>query len=273
MPIVALAGLLVAQTVEAGPSVVGLEAGCFHMGCLGDGEFCYGAFPSHVVCLDAFEIDKAKVSDADYQVCVATGSCQAPKPYMKGKCTTDDGGPRNRPVNCVSWFDAVAYCKWAGKRLPTEAEWERAARHHEDPSTLTSIFTSDMFDWTADWYWDMPKSSVSKAPFNNPKGPCKGAIKCKQGQQRVIRGGGRTYPIEKTSARWQAPPNMAFPQIGFRCARDAGAPPSLRAPVEGQPRIGPPEAGNPQARSHGGVEDTMQKRDASTDERKDPRSH
>jgi len=87
----------------------------------GDGEMFKNAAPVHKVYLDAFFIDKTEVPQEDYDKCVAAGKCKANQ--------KSDGftGPR-QPVVGVTWEDARSYCSWAGKRLPTEAEWEKAAR-------------------------------------------------------------------------------------------------------------------------------------------------
>jgi eukaryotic-like serine/threonine-protein kinase len=77
--------------------------------------------PQHTVYLDAFWIDRTEVTHAMYARCVAGGKC---KP---GWCPTGSAFDQ-RPAVCVDWFNATAYCEWAGRRLPTEAEWEKAAR-------------------------------------------------------------------------------------------------------------------------------------------------
>jgi formylglycine-generating enzyme required for sulfatase activity len=87
------------------------------------GEFWFG---KHKVTLDAFEVDRFEITAAEYNACVAKKACTAPG--LGGNCTGGDPGKNNHPINCVTWAQAKKYCETAGKRLPTEAEWERAAR-------------------------------------------------------------------------------------------------------------------------------------------------
>ena len=100
--------------------------------------------PIHTVYLDAYWIDQTEVTNAQYQQCMEAGVCTGEPygfPFQRGDCPAglDDpgceaetyfGSPEyaSYPVVDVTWFDAVTYCEWAGKRLPTEAEWEKAAR-------------------------------------------------------------------------------------------------------------------------------------------------
>jgi formylglycine-generating enzyme required for sulfatase activity len=95
------------------------------------GEFIMGSDegranerPAHTVYLDAFYIDKTEVTNAQYRKCVEAGACS--QPYDTG--WYNDPNRAEHPVGWVDWNQANAYCQWAGKRLPTEAEWEKAAR-------------------------------------------------------------------------------------------------------------------------------------------------
>ena len=78
------------------------------------------------VYLDAFYIDRTEVTVAQFQRCVEAGACSLQSRWPN--CNYGDASKSDHPINCVNWSQAVAYCSWAGKRLPTDVEWEKAAR-------------------------------------------------------------------------------------------------------------------------------------------------
>jgi formylglycine-generating enzyme required for sulfatase activity len=108
--------------------MVEVPAGLFFMGCNErvDRECYDNEKPGRRVYAGAFAIDRMEVTVEDYGACVRAGGC--PEPPAVGSCNWNAPGRERHPINCVDWKEARAYCAWAGKRLPTEAEWEKAAR-------------------------------------------------------------------------------------------------------------------------------------------------
>lgn len=113
------------------------------MGCVGVGDesglvpeptcFAY-AVPQHEVTLDGYYIDQYEVTNRRYQACVAEGVCTLPRRVSSVTRNTYYDNPTyaDYPVIQIRWAQAVEFCEWEGKRLPTEAEWEKAARGEED---------------------------------------------------------------------------------------------------------------------------------------------
>jgi formylglycine-generating enzyme required for sulfatase activity len=226
-------------TPSAPPGMVYVPAGEFIMGSdEGDSD----ERPVHTVYLDAFHIDRTEVANAQYQACVEAGACDAPS----NTTYYDNSNYAQHPVVHVSWNDADAYCRWAGKRLPTEAEWEKAARgtdgrrypwgnsepdcnkaNYNDCVGLTTEVGSypagaslygvldmagNVWEWVADWY---DPGYYSQSPTRNPPGPDSGEL-------RVLRGGSwyRSTPSGiRCALRYGADLVGWSSVIGFRCAR------------------------------------------------------
>jgi len=202
--------------------------------------------PKHKANLPAYYIDKYEVTNAKFkQFLVSLGQYtpeQLQTIYERLKMTQD-----NLPVRIVTWFIAKQYCESLGKRLPTEAEWEKAARGingleypwgnewhpdylnaGEEEQDLMPVgsyekgkspygvydMAGNVMEWTADWYEAYPGSEYH-SPFYGQK-------------HRVVRGGGwggvGHYVIPyyfRTAYRYNYPPDKAFNDVGFRCAQDA----------------------------------------------------
>ena len=203
--------------------------------------------PGRMVYVDAFYIDRTEVTSEQYGGCVKAGKCREPRNgwnYSWGKPRREE-----HPINGVSWQDAKNFCKWAGKRLPTEAEWEKAARGDDgrkypwgsqrincdyavirkgksgcgrrttwavcskttgnSPYGLCDVI-GNLWEWVEDYYGNSYYHSAEK---RNPRGPS-------EGKYRVIRGGSycsdRMYlRISNRGFRYS---DFRSHYIGFRCA-------------------------------------------------------
>lgn len=205
--------------------------------------------PIHTVYLDSFWMDRYEVSNAQYARCVAESACVRPVETSTINHASYYENPMfaQYPVVYVSWHDAAAYCAWAGKRLPTEAEWEKAARgvrgllhpwgegyptcrlanYHpclgavtapgNSPAGVSSYGVMDMAGNVAEWVNDRYSASYySVSPENNPPGSM-------QGEQRVLRGGhwdSAFWEVQSTR-RSGADSTLVWDRIGFRCASSA----------------------------------------------------
>ena len=205
--------------------------------------------PQRTLMLDAFAIDQFEVTNFQYQQFVhATGHRKSGPPARYAKNMSKMQGV-NQPVVYVSWEDAEAYCGWKGKRLPTEAEWEKAMRGQDgrlwpwgnvekpnganwarvddgyEVSASVGTIQSDkspygvmdgagnVMEWVNDWY---AERYFEEAPEKNPPSPDHGVF-------RVLRGGGysTTGADIRITSRSKMVPDFRDETIGFRCATSA----------------------------------------------------
>lgn len=119
------------------PKLVTIPAGSFWMGCNNcedsqvlDGECDADEHPYHEVYLDAYEIERTEVTVDQYAACVTMGACTDPAgtAYNPSSCTWQKPGKGNVPINCITWTQANEYCAWTGRKMCTEAQWEKGAR-------------------------------------------------------------------------------------------------------------------------------------------------
>ena len=196
--------------------------------------------PVRGIFVDHFYLDRREVTNRDFVAFVEATGRAAPYYWPGGELPADKV---DHPVVNVNWGDAAAYCRWAGKRLPTEAEWERACRGpaegavypwgDRDPTKEDVRFdvmtgpgqvcrfsesyfglcdiAGNVWEWCADWY---ERDYYERAPDRNPPGP-------ENGLYRVLRGGSwADLPKYLTCAyRSFARPAERSPNVGFRCAK------------------------------------------------------
>ncbi len=228
-----------------------IPAGAFEMGCVpGDSECYERERPRHKVEItEPFWLGRTEVPVEAFERFVrATGRAMPPEPQGLPDYN-DDWEKKSHPMVKVTWEEAQAYCTWAGGRLPTEAEWERAARggveglkypwgnertHDEAnywrtgsrdgwkhtapvasfPANGYGLYdmAGNVYEWTADWF---AEDYFGRSPGRDPRGPA-------SGKQRSVRGGaGFINPaVLRISTRLQHEPDGRNLNVGFRCALD-----------------------------------------------------
>ncbi len=236
-----------------GAPMVLVPAGPFPMGVpASDRDGGVDERPNHEVYLDAFYMDIYEVTNGRYLEFVGATGHRKPTHPTNPERNLWKGGlmPEtiiDRPVVNLDWYDAEAYCKWAGKRVPTEAEWEKAAKGTEDrrfpwgdvepterhvnflqrwngEKTLMPVgsykagmspygvydMAGNVFEWVADWY---DPRYYGKSPAKNPQGPDSGPMK-------VVRGSGwqSEAPTVRIFTRFGSDPKGRNESTGFRCA-------------------------------------------------------
>ncbi|MBI1878747.1 MAG: SUMF1/EgtB/PvdO family nonheme iron enzyme [Chloroflexi bacterium] len=222
--------------------IVLVPAGPFEMGSNSQSD----EQPVHEVTLAAFYIDQYEVTNAQYRRCVEAGGCELPGCYPYPEAYEAET-KKNYPVVCVSWYQAQKYCEWRGGRLPTEAEWEKAARgtdgriwpwgdkppdktllnFNRNVNDITSVgsysngispygaydMAGNVWEWVADWY---DEKYYSNSPAENPPGPL-------NGDRKVLRGGAwyDSGYVVRASYRYYSYPYEQPDVIGIRCVAAA----------------------------------------------------
>jgi formylglycine-generating enzyme required for sulfatase activity len=230
------------------PALIRIPEGWFLMGSAA-GQDCER--PVHRVWVDVFLLAATQVTNAEYALFLSS-TATAPPPFW---CDQNFNGPQ-QPVSGASWFEADRYCQWlaaqSGRsyRLPSEAEWERAARGHleqgyfpwgnDPPQSLPEYATrwqtgpepvaryapndfglynmcDNVHEWCSDWY---DPNYYTTSPERNPRGPERSPG---TGPRKASRGGSWRHHVKvaRCSARSSIPPEFQYADYGFRVACDS----------------------------------------------------
>jgi len=195
--------------------------------------------PPHTVRLDAYWLDRTEVTNEQYSRFATATRRAVPYHWAGGKIPS---GQDQFPIYNVDWDDAKSFCEWAGKRLPTEAEWERAARGGKEglnyplgnklepaqarfgvqtgpgpvaKHTPNDFGLHDMAGGVSEWVWDwFEREYYKSSPAANPQGPA-------TGQYKVIRGGAWSDSAPRCTVFFRnwVRTNQKTPNLGFRCAK------------------------------------------------------
>lgn len=224
------------------------------MGCSEGDPVCRSGEEIHEVALERFRIDAYEVSVGDYARCVRAGACLPPVSSAQlDKCNWERLEHENHPVNCVSLGHAEAYCTWRGGRLPSEAEWEKAARGtggrlfpwgDDEPSCeLTVMQTQDGPGCGRDDTWPVGSKPAGASPYGvqdmagnvfewtstpsvvvaGAEGDTPRASSASIERRNVVRGGALYFSdafVLRASLRASYPIEPGSIALGFRCVTD-----------------------------------------------------